>query len=103
MFKLSIDKIAGDSMSPAIKDGSYVLSYFSIKMKLLPKKVYKLSHPQFGSIIKRLSFKDKDGNFWFEGDSKSSTSGKKIGAITKGQITGRIYLAIDSNNRIKFF
>ena len=102
MFKLGIDKVLGDSMSPTIKDGNYVIFFSSKKMKIIPSKVYRLSHPQFGSIIKRLSYEDTDGNFWFKGDSNNSTSLKKIGVITKGQINGRIWLTIDSESGITF-
>ena len=102
MFRLGIDKIAGDSMSPTIKDGNYAIFFSSKRMKIIPNKVYKLSHPQFGSIIKRLSYKDANSNFWFKGDSHDSTSLKKIGAISRGQINGRIWLTIDSNRGIRF-
>ena len=102
MFKIGIDKIVGDSMSPTIKDGSFVIFFSSKKMKITPNKVYRLSHPQFGSIIKRLSYEDADGNFWFKGDSHDSTSLKKIGAIAKGQINGRIWFSIDSESGITF-
>ena len=102
MFKFGIDKILGDSMSPAIKDGNYIIFFSSKRMKITPNKVYRLSHPQFGSIIKRLSFEDADGNFWFKGDSHDSTSLKKIGAITKQQINGRIWLTIDIKSCITF-
>jgi len=102
MFKLGIDKIVGDSMSPSIKDGNYAIFFHSKRMKIIPNKVYRISHPQFGSIIKRLSYKDDNGNFWFKGDSHKSTSLKKIGAIAKGQINGRILLTINSKTGISF-
>lgn len=102
MFKLSIHRIVGDSMFPTIKNGSFVLSFFSNNMKIVPNKIYRLAHPRFGSIIKRLSFKDADGNFWFTGDSKKSTSQKKIGAIKREQINGRIWLVIDGKSRPYF-
>jgi len=102
VFKISIDKIVGDSMFPTIKDGSFVLSFFSNNMKIVPNKIYRLAHPQFGSIIKRLSFEDVDGNFWFTGDSKRSTSLKKIGAIKREQINGRIWLVVDRKSHPTF-
>tara|TARA_B100000767_G_C19552473_1_gene445542 strand:- start:211 stop:522 length:312 start_codon:yes stop_codon:yes gene_type:complete len=102
MFKLGIEKVLGDSMSPTIKNGNFVIFFSSRNMKIIPNKIYKLSHPQFGSIIKRLSFEDAAGNFWFEGDSHDSTSLKKIGAISKKQINGRIWLTIDSKSCIAF-
>jgi len=102
VFKISIDKIEGDSMFPTIKDGSFVLSFFSNNMKIVPNKIYRLAHPQFGSIIKRLSFEDADGNFWFTGDSKRSTSLKKIGAIKREQINGRIWLVVDRKSHPTF-
>ena len=102
MFKLGIEKVLGDSMSPTIKNGNFVIFFSSRNMKIIPNKIYKLSHPQFGSIIKRLSYKDDNGNFWFKGDSHNSTSLKKIGAIAKGQINGRIWLTINSKTGISF-
>ena len=102
MLRLGIDKIVGDSMSPTIKNGSYAIFFCSKKMKITPNKVYKISHPQFGSIIKRLSYKDANGDFWFKGDSHNSTSLKKIGAIARGQINGRIWLTVDSESGISF-
>ena len=102
MFKLGIDKILGDSMSPNIKDGNYVIFFSSRRMKIVPNKVYRLLHPKFGSIIKRLSYEDTDGNFWFKGDSHNSTSLKKIGPIAKRQINGRIWLTINNESGISF-
>ena len=102
MFKISIDKIVGDSMFPTIKDGSFVLCFSSSNMKIVPNKIYRLAHPQFGSIIKRLSFEDAEGNFWFTGDSKRSTSLKKIGAIKREQINGRIWLVVDRKSHPTF-
>ena len=102
MFKFGIDKILGDSMSPTIQDGNYVIFFYSKRMKIIPNKVYRLSHPKFGSIIKRLSYEDTAGNFWFKGDSRNSTSLKKIGAIARGQINGRIWLTIDNKSSISF-
>ena len=84
MFKISIDKIVGDSMFPTIKDGSFVLSFSSSNMKIVPNKVYRLAHPQFGSIVKRLSFEDANGNFWFTGDSKKKYSAEKNWSYKKG-------------------
>jgi len=102
MFKFGIDKIVGDSMSPTINDGNYVIFFSSKRMKIIPNKLYRLSHPKFGSIIKRLSYEDAGGNFWFKGDSHNSTSLKKIGAITKEQIDGRIWLTIDNESGMSF-
>ena len=102
MFKISIDKIVGDSMFPTIKDGSFVLCFSSSNMKIVPNKIYRLAHPQFGSIVKRLSFEDANGYFWFTGDSKRSTSLKKIGAIKREQINGRIWLVVNRKSYPSF-
>lgn len=86
-----IVKVVGDSMSPTLNDGDYILT---IKPRTFRAGfIYVLQHDRMGRIIKRLSEDTAEG-FLFEGDNAGSSSSDKIGLIKRDQITGRAIFAI---------
>ena len=87
----AIIKVSGDSMSPTIENGDYILT---IRPRTLCAGfIYVLQHNRMGRIVKRLSEDTAEG-FLFEGDNAASSSSDKIGLVKRDQITGRAIFAI---------
>ena len=71
MFRLI--RVDGDSMSPALENGDYILiKKARSQVKLRPGLIYVVNHDRLGRIIKRLKSVDQDG-LWFSGDNPAST------------------------------
>lgn len=89
MFGLSINKVTGSSMSPAIMPNNYVLLHSFGSMKHLKKgQIVKVAHPIFGTIIQRIAYQDKNGLYWLAGDDPNSLACCQIGPISAEQIIG---------------
>lgn len=87
-------KVVGDSMSPTLTDGDYILS---IKPRSLrPGFVYVVNHTDLGRIIKRLERVEVDRTF-FKGDNPTSTPGAVMGPVAKDRIIGRAILRISKD------
>lgn len=89
---LSLIKVSGDSMSPTLKNGDYIL----IKKK--PRSfrsgfIYVIMHERLGRIVKRLQSKEGE-SLLFEGDNPASTSSRNIGVIKPTSVVGRALFAI---------
>ncbi|MDE3274170.1 S24 family peptidase [Pseudoalteromonas sp. G4] len=89
MLGLSINKVSGDSMSPTIETNSYVLLHnFGTKKHLKKGQIVKVEHDEFGTIIKRIAYQDKNGLYWLVGDDPKSLACCQIGPVNATQITG---------------
>ncbi|MCF6275000.1 MAG: hypothetical protein L3J05_04475 [Robiginitomaculum sp.] len=91
MFRLV--KVVGDSMSPALSGGDYVVTIKPRSVR--PGFVYVLNHSDFGQIVKRLE-SIEDGRYYFAGDNPKSTPGAVIGPVPRERITGYAILAISN-------
>ncbi len=81
-------------MSPALKDGDYVLT---LKPRLFrPGFIYVINHIDLGRIIKRLDRAEGD-RIWVSGDNPASTPGAIIAQVTKDRVIGRAVLAITTS------
>jgi nickel-type superoxide dismutase maturation protease len=89
MFRLI--KVAGDSMSPALRDGDYIL--IKKARSLRPGFVVVADHPRLGRIVKRVMALDENG-ITLAGDNPSSTASVEIGPMQPEQLRGRAILAI---------
>lgn len=88
IFKLI--KISGQSMSPTLEDGDYVLT---IKPRSIrPGLIYVINHSDLGRIVKRCSGQDGD-RYTFSGDNPAS-SDSIIGRVDPARIVGRALLRI---------
>lgn len=87
----AIIKVSGDSMSPTLENGDYILTFKPRTFRA--GFIYVLNHDRMGRIVKRLSHQTED-EFWFEGDNAASSSLDKIGCVTRDQIIGHAVLRI---------
>ncbi len=88
---IRIVKVVGDSMSPALNDGDYIVT---IKpRRLRPGFIYVVNHSDLGRIIKRLE-RIEGGRYYFAGDNPSSTPSAVIGSVTRARIIGRMIFRV---------
>ncbi|MGX9417379.1 S24/S26 family peptidase [Vibrio sp. RC27] len=86
---MSVNRVAGLSMSPRIPDGSYLIFHHFIYRSLITiGKVVKVDHPRYGLIVKKVINIDPQGNYWLEGLNGHSVSSLEIGAIKLEMIVG---------------
>lgn len=95
MLGLRIGRVCGTSMLPRIAPDSFVIA---CRLPVCyPKKagqVFYLHHPQYGLIVKTLSRVDKNGRYWFRGESPESVSENDLGALEEKHIIGRVIKVI---------
>jgi len=84
-------KVVGDSMSPALNDGDYILTIKPWSVR--PGFIYVVNHSDLGRIVKRLD-RIENGRYYFSGDNPKSTPGAVIGPVTRARIIGRMLLKI---------
>ena len=91
---LKLVKVTGNSMSPTLEDGDYVLiRKLRRQRKLTLGLIYVINHSELGRIIKRLSDMKHD-RCYFIGDNPSSTPSTVIGAVESSRVIGQVILAI---------
>lgn len=92
MFRLI--RVNGDSMSPTLENGDYILVKKPRSQKnLRPGFIYVLNHDRLGRLVKRLAREDEKG-LWFHGDNPDSTSMTDLGASSRNKVLGRGLLRI---------
>ena len=91
---LKLVKVTGNSMSPTLEDGDYVLIRKPPRQrKLTLGLIYVINHSELGRIIKRLGDMKHDRCF-FIGDNPSSTPSTVIGAVESSRVIGQVILAV---------
>jgi len=84
---LKLVKITGNSMSPTLENGDYVLTK---KPRLLRAGlIYVINHIDLGRIVKRLG-DIKHDRCYFIGDNPASTPSNIIGAVEKSRVIGQV-------------
>ena len=91
---LKLVKVTGNSMSPTLEDGDYVLIRKPRRQrKLTLGLIYVINHSELGRIIKRLGDMKHDRCF-FIGDNPSSTPSTVIGAVESSRVIGQVIWVI---------
>lgn len=91
---IKLVKVTGNSMSPTLMDGDYVLIRKPRRQrKLTLGLIYVINHSELGRIIKRLGDMKHDRCF-FIGDNPSSTPSTVIGAVESSRVIGQVILAV---------
>ena len=84
-------KIVGESMSPTLEHGDYILS---IKPRPLRAGfLYVVNHIDLGQIIKRLQ-RIENNHYYFIGDGEKSTPPALIAPVKRERILARAVLRI---------
>ena len=88
---LKIVKVHGDSMSPTLAPGDYMI--VTRARTIRPGFVVLVDHPKYGSIVKRVKSVE-GGQLSLEGDGAESTSTEAMGLIGLSAVKGRVRWAI---------
>ena len=91
---LKLVKVTGNSMSPTLQDGDYVIT--KKPRRLASGLIYVIDHSELGRIIKRLGDTKHDRCF-FIGDNPSSTPSTIIGAVERSRIIGQVIWVISKS------
>jgi len=81
-------------MSPALKDGDYVIT--TRPRSFVPGFIYVVDHLDLGRIIKRLS-RVENGRLLFKGDNPASTPEAVMAPVDRQRVKGRAVLIIGRN------
>ncbi len=89
-------KVNGESMSPTLQSGDYVLT-----VKVKPQSVrlgfiYIIEHSDLGRIIKRV-ISTQNGRYILSGDNPNSTPSQIIAPTTQERIKERVILIISKS------
>jgi len=90
MFKLV--KVTGQSMSPTLEDGDYVIT--KKPRQYQAGLIYVINHIDLGRIIKRLQVTKHDRCFFIGDNPKSSTPASLIGAVERQRVIGQVIWVI---------
>ena len=93
---LKLVKVTGNSMSPTLEDGDYVITKKPRPQSngyLASGLIYVINHSDLGRIIKRLSDMKHD-RCYFIGDNPSSTPSTLIGAVEFSRVIGQVIWVI---------
>tara|TARA_B110000444_G_scaffold106240_1_gene100471 strand:- start:164 stop:472 length:309 start_codon:yes stop_codon:yes gene_type:complete len=77
-----IFKVSGNSMSPTIVDGDYILAR-KFKTKPANGSIAVIQHPSLGRLIKRINFANHTGEIFVSGDNDLSTPSEEIGPLNE--------------------
>ena len=86
--------VAGDSMSPTLVDGDWLVVSWAVP-KLKARKVYVIERADRPGVfvIKRLleiGSGENVGQVWVEGDNKASTDSRQWGWISESELRARV-------------
>lgn len=91
---LSIVRVNGSSMAPALEDGDFVLVLDARLARTPVGSVVVVRHRALGTIIKRVTARTDDGFVTLRGDGLLSTSSEHIGVVGPKEILGRALVRI---------
>lgn len=89
---LKIWRIRGQSMSPEIEEGDFVvISKIPFLTYFRPGDQIIFHHPHYGMLIKRIVKADNQERlYWVAGNHPDSIDSHKIGPVAEHQIIGKV-------------
>ncbi len=84
-------KVVGDSMSPTLNDGDYIVTIKPRSVR--PGFIYVINHSDLGRIVKRLE-RIENNRYFLKGDNPKSTPRTVMGPVANDRIIGRVFLKI---------
>jgi len=100
MFGFSIVKTAGDSMSPAVLDGAYLL--IKQRLQYIDGDIVYVKHPNYGNIVKRIVNGSLLTGFYIAGDNVASVSTEQMGIIKQSNIVGKVQCVINPPSSVTY-
>jgi len=94
---LKLVKVTGQSMSPTLEDGDYVITKKPRQYRaglIYVMLIYVINHIDLGRIIKRLQDTKHDRCFFIGDKPNASTPSSLIGAVEKERIVGQVIWVI---------
>lgn len=88
MLGFKLWKVEGESMSPLIPNGSFILTCRWLPLVAGSKLV--IQHATYGLIVKTLVKSDDSGKLWCQGESESSVSAEQIGPVERVKVQARV-------------
>jgi len=98
---LGFYRVQGDSLYPTVRDGDYVITWDKSK-RISINSLLIISHPEHGTIIKRVASINSNGELLVSGENQLSTSSSSMGWIPPKQVLGRVFCQI-SKKKIRWF
>ena len=86
MFGYSIVKTTGDSMSPVVLHGAYLL--IKRRRQYIDGDIVYVNHAKYGKIVKRIISGNKLNGFYLAGDNVLSVSVAQMGVVEQSKIVG---------------
>ena len=84
-------KVSGESLTPLLEEGDFVLMLKVPFFFLSPGDVIAFHHPAYGTMIKLIEWKSqKEGLVFAVGTHPLSTDSRTFGPIPKGDIIGKV-------------
>jgi nickel-type superoxide dismutase maturation protease len=93
LFRLGTVAVLGDSMSPAYKEGDWLLVRWRTPYDVHDVVVIEREIRPGIFIIKRIKTIES-GKFWVEGDNPSSTDSRQWGSIDQSEIVGKVLFRV---------
>jgi len=93
IFGYQVVKITGDSMSPVIFDGAYLL--IKRRHKYHTGDIVYVRHSYYGDIVKRIISGDKKTGYYIAGDNNASVSMEKMGLVEHSKIVGVVRMIVN--------
>ncbi|HTV22541.1 MAG TPA: S24/S26 family peptidase [Polyangiaceae bacterium] len=93
---LRVVRVGGDSMSPTLENGDFVVALGApLARQHRAGDVVIVDHARLGLIVKRIAELDPSGNWvQLEGDSAASTTREALGRVPCHHVKGRAILRI---------
>lgn len=83
-------RVTGESLSPDYRDGDFVVLATSPRLyHIKPGDVIVFEHAAYGTLIKRVTHA-LPGDVYVTGTHKHSLDSRKLGAIERKSITGKV-------------
>ena len=89
---IKLVKVTGQSMSPTLQDGDYVITKKPRHYRA--GLIYVINHSDLGRIIKRLQDTKHDRCFFIGDNPKASTPSSLIGAVQRQRVVGQVMWVI---------
>lgn len=90
---LNLIKVQGDSMSPILHDGDFVLTSCWYK-KLKIGHLVVVDHALYGLIVKKVLHIAPDGQLWLGSENNKSLQSERIGWVSDRRVVGKVIFCI---------
>lgn len=92
-------KVAGESLTPLIEEGDFVLVVKIPFFYLRQGDVIVFRHPEYGTMIKLVeAISHKEGIVFVVGTHPASKDSRSFGPVARREIIGKVFMRINEKN-----